>query len=119
MISMFVSGNAYIKDLIALRILMNFKFPFIFTEGVVADEPVDYPEPPELFLSYQWGHQNEVKLIQRHLEMAGYKCWMDVGQMGGGDKLFEKIDSGIRAAKVVICCVTEKYAKSPNCNREV
>ncbi|XP_062598650.1 uncharacterized protein LOC134260086, partial [Saccostrea cucullata] len=88
-------------------------------EGVVADEPVDYPEPPEIFLSYQWGHQNEVKLISRHLEMAGYKCWMDVGQMGGGDKLFEKIDSGIRAAKVVISCVTEKYAKSPNCNREV
>lgn len=88
-------------------------------EGVVADEPVDYPEPPEIFLSYQWGHQNEVKLICRHLEMAGYKCWMDIGQMGGGDKLFEKIDSGIRAAKIVISCVTEKYAKSPNCNREV
>nr|XP_022332627.1 uncharacterized protein LOC111130167 [Crassostrea virginica] len=88
-------------------------------EGVVADEPVDYPEPPEIFLSYQWGHQNEVKLICRHLEMAGYKCWMDIGQMGGGDKLFEKIDSGIRGAKVVISCVTEKYAKSPNCNREV
>ena len=85
----------------------------------MADEPVDYPEPPEIFLSYQWGHQNEVKLICRHLEMAGYKCWMDIGQMGGGDKLFEKIDSGIRGAKVVISCVTEKYAKSPNCNREV
>ncbi|KAK3097094.1 hypothetical protein FSP39_006291 [Pinctada imbricata] len=88
-------------------------------EGIVADEPVDYPEPPEIFLSYQWGHQNEVKLIQRHLERAGYKCWMDIGQMGGGDKLFEKIDTGIRAAKIIICCVTEKYAKSPNCNREV
>ena len=39
--------------------------------------------------------------------------------MGGGDKLFEKIDTGIRAAKIIICCVSEKYAKSPNCNREV
>ena len=44
---------------------------------------------------------------------------MDIGQMGGGDKLFAKIDSGIRAAKLVVCCVTDQYAQSPNCNREV
>ncbi|KAL5004109.1 hypothetical protein ScPMuIL_017565 [Solemya velum] len=88
-------------------------------EGVVDDEPPEYETPPPIFLSYQWGHQNEAKMIRKHLQMAGYECWMDVGQMGGGDKLFEKIDEGIRAAKVVISCVTEKYAKSPNCNREV
>lgn len=44
---------------------------------------------------------------------------MDIGQMGGGDKLFAMIDRGIRAAKLIICCVTGKYAESPNCNREV
>ncbi|CAC5411110.1 unnamed protein product [Mytilus coruscus] len=86
---------------------------------VVEEEEVDYSYPPPVFLSYQWGHQDEVKLIRNHLQMAGYECWMDIGQMGGGDKLFEKIDSGIRGAKVIICCVSEKYAQSPNCNREV
>ncbi|XP_069127352.1 uncharacterized protein [Argopecten irradians] len=85
----------------------------------VVEEPTEYTKPPPIFLSYQWGHQNEVKLLRQHLLMAGYECWMDVGQMGGGDKLFEKIDNGIRGSKVIICCVSEKYAKSPNCNREV
>ncbi|XP_033750483.1 LOW QUALITY PROTEIN: uncharacterized protein LOC117334789 [Pecten maximus] len=85
----------------------------------VVEEEVHYATPPPIFLSYQWGHQNEVKLLRNHLLMAGYECWMDIGQMGGGDKLFEKIDNGIRGAKLIICCVSEKYAKSPNCNREV
>ncbi|KAH9508552.1 hypothetical protein Btru_051989 [Bulinus truncatus] len=88
-------------------------------EAVVEDEEFMYASPPPIFISYQWFHQTEVKLLKQHLEMAGYECWLDIGQMGGGDKLFEKIDTGIRAAKVVISCVTSKYAKSPNCNREV
>ncbi|KAL3867352.1 hypothetical protein ACJMK2_044561, partial [Sinanodonta woodiana] len=88
-------------------------------EDVVEDEEFDYPSPPPIFLSYHWGYQNEVKLLNQHLQKAGYECWMDIGQMGGGDKLFEKIDRGIRGAKLIICCVTDKYAQSPNCNREV
>lgn len=85
---------------------------------VKVDEDEEF-ENPEIFLSYQWGHQQEVKMLKQHLEMAGYKSWMDIGQMGGGDKLYAKIDDGVRSAKVIISCVSEKYAKSANCCREV
>ena len=92
--------------------------PVLRSEHVISNDDGDPPTPPPIFLSYQWGHQDEVKLLRRHLGLSGYASWMDIGQMGGGDKLFAKIDAGIRAAKVVVCCVTRKYAESPNCNRE-
>ena len=100
--------------------LQKYCICFIYnSDGIIDEDPPELVDPPPIFISYQWAHQPEVKLLNRHLEMAGLKAWMDVGQMGGGDKLFAKIDEGIRAAKVIICCVSEKYAQSPNCNREV
>nr|XP_054769399.1 LOW QUALITY PROTEIN: uncharacterized protein LOC129277217 [Lytechinus pictus] len=89
-------------------------------ELLVPQAPSDESEnPPTVFLSYQWDHQPEVKAIRKHLEMAGFPCWMDIGQMGGGDQLFAKISQGMRTSKVVLCMVTEKYSNSENCNKEV
>ncbi|CAH1256996.1 Hypp2294 [Branchiostoma lanceolatum] len=81
-----------------------------------ADEPIN---PPPIFISYQWDIQDQVKLIKEHLQMAGYESWMDIGQMGGGDQLYAKIDKGMRGAKVVLAMVTPKYAESTNCNHEI
>lgn len=53
-----------------------------------------------VFLSYQWDLQDTVKRLKSRIEESGIQCWMDIGQMGGGDALFTKIDAGVRACKV-------------------
>ena len=55
-----------------------------------------------VFLSYQWDLQETVKGLKKRIEENGIQCWMDIGQMGGGDALFAKIDAGIRACKVSV-----------------
>ncbi|KAI8787427.1 hypothetical protein BgiBS90_012565, partial [Biomphalaria glabrata] len=74
---------------------------------------------PQVFLSYQWDMQDEVSLLRDYLERCGYSCWMDIGQMGAGDQLSNKIDQGLRGCKVVIACITPKYIASHLCNREL
>ncbi|XP_072164377.1 uncharacterized protein [Diadema setosum] len=85
---------------------------------VLQAQPDDSGKTPVIFLSYQWDHQPEVTAIKNHLEMAGFPCWMDIHQMGGGDQLHDRINQGMRSAKVVLCMVTEKYSGSENCKRE-
>jgi len=46
------------------------------------DDPIEFMTPPLIFLSYQWSNQEEVKMLREHLQKAGYRCWMDIGQMG-------------------------------------
>ena len=41
-----------------------------------------------------------MKELRNFLELIGFTCWMDMGQIGGGELLYEKIDHGIRNAKV-------------------
>ena len=51
-------------------------------------------------------------LLKRHLCNAGFRTWTSLTQLGGGEKVNEQTEQGIRAAQVIICCVSSKYANS-------
>ena len=69
----------------------------------------------DIFISYQWDMQGEVKALCDLLEDVGFMCWMDIHEMGGGDWLYATIESGMRDCKVVLACVTCEFLQSRNC----
>ena len=91
----------FIGWLLIVRILVNYVkngiyviyfFFFIYLESEA--------DPAQVFISYQWDTQGEVNSLRDKLEKTGFSCWMDIGQMGGGDQLYAKIDEAIRNCKV-------------------
>ncbi|XP_053395544.1 uncharacterized protein LOC123523775 [Mercenaria mercenaria] len=76
-------------------------------------------EPAQVFISYQWDSQDEVKVLRDRLERSGFMCWMDIGQLGGGDQLYTRIDEAVRQCKAVISCVSPKYVVSSHCMKEI
>lgn len=76
-------------------------------------------DAPQVFISYQWDMQEEVITIRQFLEQMGVRCWMDIGQMGGGDTLYHRIYQGISTCKVVLCCFSPKFIISDYCMKEI
>jgi len=73
----------------------------------------------DIFISYSWADKDRVRSLKQILENANYKCWIDDGQLHGGQEMFAKIDDGIDTAKVFLACVSDNYGGSKNCKREV
>ena len=92
----------------------------VIVDAEAEEEDFDAPAPPQVFISYHWDSQEEVLLLRAEIERrSGLSCWMDVGQMGGGDYLYNQIYRGISQCRVVVACVTPRYVVSDSCCKEV
>jgi len=85
----------------------------------VIREEEEERESPQVFISYQWDHQEEAIRVRQFLEEAGLSCWMDIGQMGGGDALYTRIYQGISSCRVLLCCLSPKSLVSDYCTKEI
>jgi hypothetical protein len=69
---------SYYKSIRSYQVkILNIKIP---TEKDIVNTTV--------FISYSWDSQEEVVKIKEHLEKAGFNCFMDIGQIGGGNLLY-------------------------------
>ncbi|KAJ3027460.1 UNVERIFIED_CONTAM: hypothetical protein HDU68_003757 [Siphonaria sp. JEL0065] len=84
-----------------------------------------------IFLSYCWANSFlangteavgalDPRVVRQHLKQKGFTdVWLDVEQMATGDDLFEQIANGLMSCDIVIVCVSDEYAVSKNCLREL
>ena len=73
----------------------------------------------KVFISYQWDTQAEVVRIRQFLEDANISCWMDIGQMGGGDGLYQRVYTGLSNCRAVLACLSPKFLISDWCVKEL
>ncbi|XP_033125787.1 uncharacterized protein LOC117123861 [Anneissia japonica] len=93
---------------------------------------------PKVFISYQWDMQNKVQEIKKVLEANGIPCWSDItptmtrgsssvssrsstisSLTSSSESLQGHIQRNMKAASIVLCCVTPRYLQSDNCLKDL
>ncbi|GLE07852.1 hypothetical protein PINS_up018594 [Pythium insidiosum] len=76
----------------------------------------------DVMISYTHSHSEFALKLRKSLEHANVTTWldqMDPSGIGGGSVWREEIADGIRNASLVVCILTEDYAKSEWCLKEL
>ena len=87
--------------------------------SVIREEAGSAGQEAQVFISYQWDTQAEVVRIRQFLEEANISCWMDIGQMGGGDGLYQRVYTGLANCRAVLACLSPKFLISDWCVKEL
>jgi len=77
-------------------------------------------ELKDIFISYEWSTKSQVMILGEKLKKLGFKVWRDERDYKTNNKsLMCNLANAIKKSKLFICCVTESYCKSHNCNLEI
>mmetsp|Transcript_2337 Transcript_2337/g.5484 ORF Transcript_2337/g.5484 Transcript_2337/m.5484 type:complete len:317 (-) Transcript_2337:322-1272(-) len=80
--------------------------------------------PPQVFLSYNWGHDNSTQKMVRQVKQkiedtTSLQCWLDVeGGINPGEDHMQRMEHGVSRCELFVMFVSDKYVKSANCRRE-
>jgi hypothetical protein len=72
-----------------------------------------------VFISYAHEDAELARWFARELQAAGYRVWIDEGELRVGDSLIERISTGIRGAQFVLALVSTASVDSNWCRREL
>lgn len=72
-----------------------------------------------IFISYARTNQRFALFLQEVLETLGYKVWIDVSSIPGGEKWATEIETAIRESQSVAVVVTPAAAQSEAVNHEI
>jgi len=104
------------------------------TSSIPVSVPLPVPAPLDILVSYAWTNSHDAcdrGQVMRHegytdprqlkadIEAStGYRCWLDVEQVGL-DGLYEGIHKACDQVQLVLLCVSDEYCRSPNCLMEL
>jgi hypothetical protein len=75
--------------------------------------------PESVFISYAHEDADLARFFASELVRAGYRVWIDEGELLIGDSLIERIATGIRGAQFVLALVSPASVNSNWCRREL
>ena len=77
-------------------------------------------ESKDIFISYNWGIKKQVRELYEILTENNYKVWMDERDLQNSNSpLTAQLGTNIINSSIFLCCITEDYCKSFNCNLEI
>ncbi|KAJ3212269.1 hypothetical protein HDU67_003930 [Dinochytrium kinnereticum] len=100
-------------------------------EIVTAMTPEKRRKEVSIFVSYSWQNSKHAvgseakgfcdpRMVREYLATQGFDdVWLDIERMTSGQDLFEQIANGLMGCNIVVACISDEYAASKNCVREL